>query len=142
MPDELEVGDLGPVLDQPPHVLAVGFVDVIVHRFQVQAVHLEGGRDLHVECPYLINGSAGERQKGREEHVSRKCSSDSSFKGNLGHFSGILLLNLSLPNVNAHGSYPLCMHGNVALFSLRSLYHGVKIQAPENQKKTRDAPIR
>lgn len=30
---ELEVGDLRPVLDQPPHVLPIGFIDVIVHCF-------------------------------------------------------------------------------------------------------------
>lgn len=42
MADELEVGDLCAVLDQPPHVLAVGLVDVVVDRFQVQAVH--GGK--------------------------------------------------------------------------------------------------
>lgn len=42
MPDKLEVRDLGSVLNQPPHVLAVGLVDVVVDRFQVQAVHLGG----------------------------------------------------------------------------------------------------
>lgn len=42
MPNKLEVGDLGSVLDQPPHVLSVGLVDVIIDRFQVQAVHLVG----------------------------------------------------------------------------------------------------
>lgn len=39
MPDELEVGDLCAVLDQPPHVLAIGLVNVVVDCFQVQAVH-------------------------------------------------------------------------------------------------------
>lgn len=42
MSDKLEVGDLGSVLNQPPHILSVGLVNVIVHCFQIQAVHLEG----------------------------------------------------------------------------------------------------
>lgn len=33
MSDKLEVGYLRSVLDQPPHILSVGFVDVIVDCF-------------------------------------------------------------------------------------------------------------
>lgn len=42
MPDKLEVWYFCSVLDESPHILAVGFVDVIVHRLQIQAVHVWG----------------------------------------------------------------------------------------------------
>ena len=64
MSDKLEVGYLRSVLDQPPHILPVGLVDVIVHRFQIQAVHLQGvGGDLQtaaqVRCPTGGRGCHG-----------------------------------------------------------------------------------
>lgn len=60
MPNKLEVGDLGSVLDQPPHVLSVGLVDVIVDRFQVQTIHLKGRGSPETR---KLTAQLGERQQ-------------------------------------------------------------------------------
>lgn len=65
MPNKLEVGNLCSVLNQPPHVLSIGFVDVVVDCFQVQAVHLEGRG-----CPVTrkLTVQLGERRQTAGPH--------------------------------------------------------------------------
>lgn len=50
MSDKLEVGYLCSVLDQSPHVLPVRFINVIVHCFQIQAVHLQRVGNLQTDA--------------------------------------------------------------------------------------------
>lgn len=60
MPDKLEVGYLCSVLDQSPHILSIGFINVIIHGFQIQAVHLQRVGNLQIDAQ--INCLAEERQ--------------------------------------------------------------------------------
>lgn len=61
MSDKLEMGYLRSVLDQSPHILSVGFVNVIVHCFQIQAVHLQGVGNLQTDAE--VNCLAEERRE-------------------------------------------------------------------------------
>lgn len=69
MSDKLEMGYLCSVLDQPPHILSVGFIYVIVHCFQIQAVHLQGVGNLQTEAE--VNCLAEKRQ-GKEITYPKK----------------------------------------------------------------------
>lgn len=80
--NKLEVGNLGSVLDQPPHVLSIGLVDVIVDRFQVQAVHLEGRgspetRELTAQLGGGVEGRQQNRTAGKIHNATARLQSES-----------------------------------------------------------------
>ncbi len=66
MSDKLEVRYLCSVLDQSPHILSIGFVYVIVHCFQIQAVHLQRVGNLQTDAE--VNCLAW-RDKGKKLHI-------------------------------------------------------------------------
>lgn len=60
MSDKLEVGYFCSVLNQSPHILSIGFINVIIHCFQIQAVHLQRVGNLQTDAE--VNCLAEERQ--------------------------------------------------------------------------------
>lgn len=60
MSHKFEVGYFCAVLNQPPHILSIGFINIIVHCFQVQAVHLQRVGNLQTDAQ--VNCSAEERR--------------------------------------------------------------------------------
>ncbi len=66
MSDKLEVGYLCSVLDQSPHILSIRFINVIVHCFQIQTVHLQRAKNLQTDDK--VNCLA-EKRRGEETTV-------------------------------------------------------------------------